>query len=164
MNEKQKIELATAKGFLSLYNAEYGTSFDVKELSDSPDVICVNANGEQLGLEITLTEDCSRDVQAALGRSDHRDIENFDPSQPASHLQGNVLASLLQRVRQKLQNNYGARTALVIRSTSGIDWDWDTQLQDVHRELNGQQNHFDSGVWLVNRQMDRMFIVLDPYV
>lgn len=163
MNEKQKIEVATAKGFLDLYNAKLGTSYKFCKLSDSPDAICRDADGQRLGLEITLTEDCPRDIQAALGRSDHRGIANFDLSRPASNLQGNVLESLLQRVREKLQNNYGARTALVVRSTSGVDWDWDTQLPDIRQALAGHQNYFDLGIWLMNRQMNRLFHVLDPH-
>ena len=161
MNEKQKIELATANGFLALYNAEHGASFAVSELSDSPDVLCADSDGERLGLEITLTEDCPGDIQAALGRSDHLNIENFDPTAPASHLQGNVSQSLLQRLQGKLLKRYGVGTALVIRNASGVDWDWDTQLDEIRRALNGQQGGFDRGVWLINRQMDKLYKVLD---
>ena len=163
MDEKQMIEAATAMGFLALYNAERGTTYEFRELSDSPDVICINTDGEQLGLEVTLTEDCPKDIQAALGRSDHLDIENFEPHRPASNLQNNVLDSLLHRLKEKLQNNYGARTALVVRSASGVDWDWDAQIQGLRQQLAGRQNHFDFGVWLVNRRMDRLFKVLEPH-
>lgn len=163
MNEKQKIEVATAIGFLALYNAEQGTSYEFGELSDSPDVVCFDADGKRLGLEITLTEDCPRDIQAALGRSDHLNMANFHPSRPASNLQGNVTESLLQRVHEKLQKNYGARTALVVRSASGVDWDWDLQVIEIQRVLAGNQNNFDHGVWLLNRQMDRLFKLLEPH-
>ena len=120
-------------------------------------------DGQRLGLEITLTEDCPKDIQAALGRSDHLDIANFDPSRPASHLHGNVMESLVQRISEKLQNNYGARVALVVRSASGVDWDWDAQIPDIQQALAGHQNHFDQGVWLINLQMDRLFKVLEPH-
>lgn len=162
MNEKQKIELATARGFLALYNVAHSASFEVEELSDSPDVICRDANGERLLLEITLTEDRREDTKAALGRSDHRNIESFDPHQTASRLDTDVLASLLERLQDKLLKDYGARTALVVRSTSGVDWDWDTQLQELRRVLGDQRNPFDQGIWLVNRQMDRLFKLFDP--
>lgn len=163
VNEKQKIELATAKGFLVLYNAECGTSFSVVEQTDSPDIICVDTQGNRLGLEITLTEDCAGDIKAALGRSDHLNTENFAPTSPGSCLQGNVSESLLQRLQSKLQKRYGANTALVIRNASGVDWDWDTHLGEISCTIDGKQNHFDRGVWLINRQMDRLYKVLDPY-
>jgi hypothetical protein len=160
VNEKQKIELATANGFLALYNTEHGTSFSVDELSDSPDVICVDTHGNRLGLEITLTEDCPGDIQAALGRSDHLNLENLGATRTARHLQGNVSESLLLRLRSKLQKRYGVGTALVIRNASGVDWDWDTHLDEIRRTIGGQHNHFDCGVWLINRQMDQLYKVL----
>lgn len=160
MNEKQKIELAAAKGFLALYNAVHSTSFSIEALSDSPDVICIDDDGDRFGLEITLTEDLPGDIQAAIGRSDHLNIENFDVAVPASHLQGNVSESLLQRLRAKLQKRYGFGTALVIRNASGVDWDWETQLGEMRRAVQDQENHFDRGIWLINRQMDALYRVL----
>lgn len=160
LNENQKIELATAQGFLALYNTVHGASFRIEALSDSPDVICIDEGGDRLGLEITLTEDRPGDIRAALGRSDHLNIENFNPSASASHLQGNVFDSLLQRLQKKLQKRYGIGTALVIRSASGVDWDWETQLGEIRRAVQEHENHFDRGIWLINRQMDTLHKVL----
>jgi hypothetical protein len=76
MNEDQQIERATAEGFLLLFNQQFGADYEIVEIGDTPDVRCQDPNGRALNLEITLTEDRQRDIQAALGRSDHRNAEN----------------------------------------------------------------------------------------
>ena len=69
MKEKERIEKATAEGFLQLFNGHYNTTFDIVKLTDAPDVRCQDANGDTLNLEITLTQDQDQDIQALLGRS-----------------------------------------------------------------------------------------------
>ena len=72
MDEKAAIERATAEGFLRLYNKETGNTFVVTGVGDAPDIKCQDNQGKTLNLEISLTEDRPRDIQAALGRSEHR--------------------------------------------------------------------------------------------
>ena len=101
MNEKEAIEKATANAFIKLYNSEMGTSFTIVEYSDAPDIRCKDQDGNIFNFEITLTEDRPKDIQAALGRSDHRSVDNLrkhreevkagkaNPLERVSCLQGN---------------------------------------------------------------------------
>jgi hypothetical protein len=75
LNEKEAIEKATADAFIELYNCEMGASFSIVEYSDAPDIRCKDSKGNIFNFEITLTEDQPKDMQAALGRSNHRRIE-----------------------------------------------------------------------------------------
>ena len=78
MKEKERIEKATAEGFLRLYNGYYRTTFEIVELSDAPDVRCQDSDENELNLEITLTQDRDKDIQALLGRSDHKSIQALE--------------------------------------------------------------------------------------
>lgn len=172
MNEKQTIEAGTAESFLHLYNAVNGTSFRIVRYGDAPDIECEDCNGRKLNLEITLTEDSPRDIQASLGRSDHRSIESLrthngevragraEPLDRASSLDGNVACSLILRLRSKLKKRYGSHTALVIRDSSGVDWDWDLELHHLRAKFASEKNPFDEGVWIVNCTKDRLFRLL----
>ena len=172
MDEKRAIERATAEAFLSHYNREHGTSFQIVEHGDAPDIVARNQEGNQLQLEIVLTEDRPRDIQAALGRSDSRSPEALrrhledvragraDPLERVSNLERNVSESLMDRLRGKMMKRYGPNTALVIRDTSGVDWDWDFEIPDLRDKLAAVSNPFDEGVWILNRSKDRLFRVL----
>jgi hypothetical protein len=73
LNEKKEIVKATAEAFIKLYNDEKCATLKVVEHSEAPDIHCIDSEGNKLGLEITMTEDCPGDIQAILGRSDaHR--------------------------------------------------------------------------------------------
>lgn len=169
MNEKRDIEVGTADGFVRLYNAEKGASLRVVRHGDSPDVECEDNNGRKLNIEITLTEDRSRDIQALLGRSDYRSPEALrkhledvhagraDPLDRVSALNGNVASSLALRLRSKFLKRYGTHTALVIGDSSGVDWDWYLELPNLRQELASEVNPFDEGVWIINRTKDRLF-------
>jgi len=128
-------------------------------LSDNPDVQCRNETGDELNLEITLTEDAPMDIQAALGRSNHLDIGNFDPNTFVATCSADAVKMLLIRLEKKLQKRYGANTALVIRSASGVDWDWDVHIDDIRHNIETHENPFDRGIWLLNRQMDQLFCI-----
>ncbi len=77
MNEKEAIEKATADAFIKLYNLEMATSYSIAEHSDFPDIRCKDKDGNKFNFEITLTEDRPKDIQAALGRSEHRSVESL---------------------------------------------------------------------------------------
>jgi hypothetical protein len=172
MNEKEAIERATAEAFLDHYNDMHVTSFGITEHGDVPDIIARDELGNRLQLEIVMTEDRVGDIKAMLGRSNARSIESLrrhmelvrqgkaEPLQRASSLGSNVTESLSQRLQAKMKKRYGQNTALVIRDTSGVEWDWDVMVGDLKASFSDQLNPFDRGIWLLNRSKDRLFQLL----
>lgn len=163
MTEKQQIEKATAEQFLKVYNKELGTSFVIKELSDNPDVVCEDSAGNQLKLEITLTEDRDGDIQALLGRSDHKTLEyvKLHGMGRASSLPGNVSEQIVNKILKKMLNNYGNNVALVLRDTSRLEWDWSPIIKGIKVQLGGTKNLFDKGIWILTlSKQDKIFRVL----
>lgn len=169
MTEKERIELATAEGFLRLYNSHFGTDFAVVEHSDAPDIRCRDSTGKRLNLEMTSTEDQPRDIQARLGRSNHKSIDALaehnrrvaeGKERPQMNcLSGNVLEQLIGRVMEKARKAYGADTALVIRDTSGVDWDWDHVLPDIQVRVSDATQGFDKGIWILNLAKTKLYRV-----
>ena len=159
MNEDQRIERATAEGFLLLFNQQLGADYEIVETADAPDIRCQDSIGRALNLEITLTEDRESDIKAALGRSDHRNAENFNPSLPASSLQDDVLKQAVERINKKLRMRYGASTALVVRDASGVEWDWDLVVDELKMKLDLARNPFDKGIWILNRFKTKLYQV-----
>jgi hypothetical protein len=170
MNEKEAIERATAEAFLQHYNEMHVTSFRIIEHDDGPDIIASNDLGDRLQVEITMTEDLVGDIKAALRRSEVRSIESLrrhiqlvrqGKAEPrASSLATNVTDSLKQRIQAKMKKRYGPNTALVIRDTSGVDWDWDLVLGEIKASFGDELNPFDRGIWILNRSKDRLFELL----
>lgn len=179
MNEKEAIEKATADAFILLYNSEMGTSFSINEYSDAPDIHCQDPEGNKFNFEITLTEDRPKDIQASLGRSNHRSLESLknhledikagkvNPLHRASCLQGNVTKMIVSRIESKLKKDYGTNVALVVRDTSPVGWDWDmvieqikTQMEVQIENLNFERNPFDKGIWIITYLKDRIYRVL----
>ncbi len=159
MNEGKQIEQATAEGFLQLFNLRFGEDYEILELQDIPDVRCRSSKGRKLNLEITLTEDRPRDIQAALGRSDHRNLENLSLVSAGS-LRGNVLEQAVKRINEKLCKQYGSSVALVVRDTSSVDWNWDLVVDDLKTQLDLARNSFDRGVWLLSGSMTEVYRVV----
>lgn len=168
MNEKETIERETADAFISLYNFESGTSFSIVEYSDAPDIRCEDSEGNTFNFEITLTENQPKDIQAALGRSDHRSLDALkrhlsdvkagkaDPLKCVSCLQGNVTEMIVRRIQPKLKNNYGPNVALVVRSSSPLNWDWESVADQIKSKLNLVRNPFDKGIWVIPNSKDRI--------
>ena len=172
MNEKEAIEKATADAFIKLYNSETGSSFSIIEYLDAPDIRCRDIEGKQFNFEITLTEDRLKDIQANLGRSDHRSLESLrkhlaevkagkaNPLERVSCLQGNVTAMIVGRIKPKLKKDYGDNVALVIRDVSPIGWDWDMVIDQIKSQLNLERNPFDRGIWIITYQKDKIYRIL----
>lgn len=172
MSEKKDIEKASAEGFIKLYNAKMGTTYRITGYSDSPDVRCVDSNGNELKLEITMTEDRPGDIQALLGRSDHRSIEALKAHRAeaedgkasslelVSCLQGNLIAMLVSRIQAKLKKDYGPNTTLVVRDTCPAEPDWDSELDKIKAQLDLSRNPFDKGIWILSKTKDRLFRVV----
>lgn len=169
MNEKKRIEQGTAEGFLKLFNGNAGTDFKIVELGDAPDVKCQDSNGNQLNLEITLTEDRPGDIQAILGRSDHLSVEALKQHNKRvaegrekprfSSLSGNVLDQVVERIKGKLLMSYGPSSALVVRDTSGVDWEWECVIGEIANRLQNERNPFDRGIWILNIDKTKLYQV-----
>ncbi len=172
MKEKEAIEKATADAFIELYNSEMGTSFSIIEYSDAPDIRCQDSEGNKFNFEITLTEDRPKDIQANLGRSDHRSLEALkkhlkdvnagkaDPLDRVSCLQGNVTAMIVSRIQLKFKKDYGKNAALVIRDVSPVGWDWDMVIDKIKSCLNLERNPFDKGIWIITYRKDKIYRIL----
>jgi hypothetical protein len=172
LNEKEAIEKATADAFIELYNREMGTSFSIVKRSDAPDIRCEDPKGNIFNFEVTLTEDRPKDIQAALGRSDHRNIEALrqhladvrvgkaNPLERVSCLQGNVADMIVDRILLKLRKDYGTNVALVVHDSSPVSWDWDLVLDHIKSVLSQQRNPFDKGIWIISFCKDRIFRIV----
>ena len=158
MNEKAAIEKATADAFVKLYNSENGSYFKIVEYSDAPDIRCKDSDNNIFNFEITLTEDRPKDIQANLGRSDHKSVDALkkhleevkggkaSPFERVSCLQGNVTEMIVSRIQPKLNKDYGKNVALVIRDASPIGWDWDMVIDQIRSQLDLERNPFDKGI------------------
>ena len=152
MDEKQQIEKITVDAFVSLHNEKIGTRYSVLKYGDYPDAVCTNANGEQFNVEVTVTGDRSGDIQWMLGRTDKRPYQG----RSASCLQDNVLAQLIERLNKKALMRYGGKSALVIRDSSPVDWDWEYVRPQVREYLEQNGNPFELGIWVVNLTKTRL--------
>lgn len=172
LNEKEAIEKATADAFIELYNSNMKTSFSITEYSDAPDIRCKDSKGNTFNFEITLTEDRPKDIQALLGRSDHRSLAAlkkhlFDVKagkanllEKASCLQGNVTDMIISRIKSKLHKDYGSNIALVVRDSSRIGWDWDMVSDQIKNVLSTEKNPFDKGIWILTFSKDKIFRIV----
>lgn len=167
MSEKQAIEKETAEGFLVLYNQLQGTDFRIVAMSDAPDVRCKDPHGKTLNLEITSTQDRPGDIKAILGRSNSRSLESLrahnervargEKQCRVSSLSNEVIDQLVKRLRDKMMNDYGLNAALVVRDTSGVDWDWDNVISVIRSQLGFTKYPFRQGIWILSRAKNRLF-------
>jgi hypothetical protein len=163
ITEKQQIEQATVEAFLNLYNQRLETDFKVTSFADEgtvPDAACKNTNGDELNIEVTMTEDMPMDIQSLLGRSEHKSVEavrarldrvkaGLEPIWYSS-LDGNVLDQIVDRISKKWRKRYGPNTALVIRDASPLPWSWDSVVDKVRSRLDLSSTPFDRGIWILN--------------
>jgi hypothetical protein len=173
VDEKKAIEKATAEGFLKLFNEHFRTDFAIVNHFDAPDVRCRDSRSNELNLEITLTEDQALDIQAILGRSNHKSIEALKlhneriaqgKERPHfSALLGNVLDHAAKRINEKLLKSYGSNVALVVRDSSLLDWEWDSVIDDLKAKLNLARNPFDKGIWILNMSKTKLYQVIEGF-
>ena len=171
-SEKELIEKATADAFIALYNIALGTTYKIVEYSDAPDIRCRNTIGEELNLEITLTEDRPGDIPAILGRSQHKSpdaqrahLEKVKSGKASifeqvSALSGNVSETLVQRILAKSKKDYGTNAALVIRDSTGVFWDWENIIPNISACLGNTRLPFQRGVWLITYTKDRIIQII----
>ena len=170
MSEKAQIERATAEGFIKLYNEIMDTDYRLLEMSDAPDARFQASTGEILNLEITLTEDDPGDIQAALGRSDkrspealrehHARVDAGEEKLKTYSPEGNVGENAIKRIRSKMSKRYGSNTALVVRDTSGVDWNWDWVAEKIKAEIEPGTSPFDRGIWIISNSKGRLFRII----
>ena len=172
-SEIQKIELATAEAFFSLYNSQHTTTYSVNRVAgpgEVPDIFASDNDGRELNLEITLTEDNPGNIAALLGRSDILSIEKLTQENEAvragkaqpkiNSLQGNALPILKNRIDKKLTKRYGAHTALVVRDTSF--WDWEFVIPSIQAHLKSKAVPFDLGIWFLTADKTAIFQLYAP--
>lgn len=149
MNEKEKIEYHTALKFLEEYNKKFNKTY-TPCLSDSPDVICKNFKGEQINLEVTLTEDNKGDIPSLLGRSDQLNIENVNGRY--SSLSDNVSHNAFEAIKNKMHKRYGKDTALVVRDVSPVGWDWGLVTNSIRDRVKEEfsENPYSLGIWILS--------------
>lgn len=183
--ETKRIERATAAMFVAMYNAKTGDTYRVVGQPEppEPDVQCENDVGDVLKLEITMLEDRCRDIQSLLGRSDAHGLEallaNNERIQrgevaaidTVASFERDAMPNLLDRLRAKLKKqHFGPNVALVMRSTSPLDWDWNLCMNEARRglesillELKLGQPPYDRGIWIVAREQagPRLYVVAE---
>lgn len=151
LSEKQLIEKATAELFLKIYNAKFGTSFQIQELSDTPDVVCFDEKRKKiLNLEISLLEDLPGDVGYQLGRG--REPNSPTTGTTVKSFYDDSLKQLQKSLENKLRSSYDSNTALVHRQESPL---WKPKEWEVvaHRFRNGvlsdNENNYGQGIWII---------------
>ena len=169
LTEKEQDERDIAEGFIKYYNMLKGSSYQIVEHSDAPDFRCVDFQKNMLNLEITQTEDRPKDIAAYHGRSNHRSIEALkehnakvkegkaNPLERVSCLSGNVMVTIVDRIKKKMNKDYGKNTALVVGDTSGCNWDWDMEIEDIGNSLDLSRNPYDKGIWIISKDKTNIF-------
>ncbi|MBN2039891.1 MAG: hypothetical protein JW864_07620 [Spirochaetes bacterium] len=171
MTEKEIIELETAECFIKLYNSQEKASFRIVKHKDAPDFECKDNKGNNLYIEVTLTEDRNGDIAACLGRSDAKSPEAFKQHLEAvkrgeasifdsvSCLQGNVSDIARERIQKKLTKDYGKNVALVVRDISPL-WEWETAIDDLASSLDLHHNPFEMGIWILSTSRNKIYRVV----
>lgn len=155
LSEKQRIELAAAEAFLPQYNELKGTSFEVVDVADAPDIECIdNVSGQALSIEVTLLEDRQADVGYMLGRVK---VDDEFSQTRVIDFKSDVIPRLRERLGAKLQSDFGAATVLLIKQVSPL-WtvnDWRREASEVVlKALEGREKYYGKGVWILCRNLD----------
>ena len=150
----KEIEKDVARRFLNLYNLRIGTSFEVIEVGETPDIRCIEKNnGKNLDLEITILQNLDEDARKEFER-----IKGERDSLGTSlGMRGNfeeILSNLKKVLDKKLKSNYeGTPTALVIGRVTSI-WscnDWQTLpgiKETVRGLIQGKEKRYPMGIWM----------------
>ena len=155
-DETKAIENATVTGFLKLYNLQRKDDFSITEHRDyeSPDFVCTNSGGQRLYVEATTAHDREGDMAVLLGRASSRKAPK------SVRLRDYVLANLIAAIHKKSLSRHQKHTALVIRHSSGVDWDWEMEMSEIRSRLSDVVCPFDEGVWIIDRTMTRIWRLL----
>lgn len=166
MNEKESLEYYSALAFLKHYNLLQGDDYKITEVTDSPDILCKNSKGHSMKIEVTLTEDKQGDIACALGRTHgnaiefqkiHLDNSQYGSAEPIINSIQSATENLVERIKAKSNKDYGTNTALLIRDTSGVAWNWDVQKRKIIGKTKRLRNPYDKGIWIINRDKSKIF-------
>ncbi len=149
LSEKQKIELHSADKFLTFYNKQQGSAYKITDIGDCPDIVCQwEEKNLKLNLEITLSEDLNHDIASALGRKQTRSIEQI--SERTGYSVENPICNLIKQIEKKIRKRYGKNVALVVRHISGVNWDFEQELDTIRKSIECESSPFDKGIWLLS--------------
>jgi hypothetical protein len=173
MTEKDLIETSTAEHFLDLYNKQDKSNYIIKEHSDAPDFICLDLQkNKTLNIEVTMTQDKDKDIQALLGRSKHRNIDSIKDkiekmkkgklhySEAVISFHHDTHTMLYTSIKKKIEKDYGSSVMLVIRDTSPLNWDYEPYIDEIQKTIDERfSTHdkvFDKGIWLIESTLDKI--------
>lgn len=152
--EKKAIERSTAEIFLGGYNSKQKTSFSINHMAvegEVPDVICLDAEGNRLNLELRVFGDAPETASFMLGRRTDP-LENS--KKPNYSLERDTLVQILKAISEKNRKDYGARVALVLRYVGRI-WEKEDfeRLLPIEQSLMLKANRvFSEGVWVISTE------------
>jgi len=151
IDQKKRIEEATARLFLRLYNSRHHSQFEIQLLGEAPDVTCFDRNADKiLHLEISLLEDIPGEVPYALGKRE----KPISPSTGthAVSLNEDVIPHWSSQIAKKLRASYGKDTALVLRQVSPLwePYEWEIVAPGFREEvLKGKEANYGAGIWVI---------------
>ena len=78
-----------------------------------------------------------------------------------SHLQGNVVETIVERIQSKLKKDYGTHddVALVVRDTSPVSWDWGDVVDQIRDALELERTPYRAGIWIISFLKDQIYRV-----
>ena len=154
---KKKLEKLAAQQFINIYNGKIGSSYEIYEISEAPDIRCVDIDtGLKFDLEITGHENIKGDYKKFVDNLELGipQMENFpfgnSLGQRGKH--ENIIKILVNLIEEKLLAKYqGTPTALIIWRTTKI-WSCSQLENALAREVNelliGKKDHYPKGIWL----------------
>ncbi len=174
MTEKDIIEKNTVEHFINLYNEQENLNYIVVKHSDAPDFICKDVkNNKALNIEVTMTQDKHGDIQALLGRSEHRNIDSIKAkiekmkkgklhyNEAVTSFGVDTLSMLYMSIKKKMLKDYGKSVMLVIRDVSPLMWDYEPYIEDIRATIYERfpmhSKVFDKGIWIINSSWDKIY-------
>lgn len=169
--DKKAVEKKAALIFIELMQNDSGRSLSFVQAQDVPDILCKdNRTGEIIGLEITLLEDIEGQIPYFLTKQP-------PPTSPTTGLVNvssfpDVVEILRLRLEEKVKNDYGIKTALILVQTSPV---WDVRVwrsSDLDQQwmalLALAKERFSFGVWIITTDncqdipVDTLFCLVQP--
>ena len=151
LSEQQEEEKKIAQIFLEKYNLRKGTNYEIHQLVDPEDVICLDANtGNRLVIQTTILTDLEGDIPYMKGLK----ARPMSPTTNSFAVSFNdTLRQLRIRLKEKYKSDFGPNAALVIFQFSPI-WEsleWRVVAKIFREEdfFRGKEHLYDAGVWII---------------
>ncbi len=55
-----------------------------------------------------------------------------------------------------MKKDYGRNVALVVRDTSGVNWNWENVIAEISQIFKSVKNPYDKGIWLLYCQKTKI--------